>query len=64
MSRENSTHDGGMSFIIDSGASSHMCHDHSFFSTYKKLNPPKKIWVADNHTIEAIGISNIEAEAH
>src|SRR5260221_2028408 len=34
--------------IVDSGASAHMCHNHSYFSSYQKLNPPKRIWIADN----------------
>src|SRR5258708_21247078 len=47
-------------FIVDSGASVHMSPHCSYFSSYQKINPPKCIWVADNQTIEAIGIGNIE----
>jgi len=51
-------------FIVDSGASMHMCNDQSFFSTYRKLNPPRRIWIADNRAIEAIGIGDIEVRTH
>ena len=37
-----------------------MCPHCSYFSTYKKLGIPKHIWVADNWTIDAIGIGDIE----
>src|SRR5258708_13572488 len=47
-------------FIIDSGASAHMCHDRSYYTSYQKLNHPKHIWIADDHTIDAVGVSNIK----
>ncbi len=37
-----------------------MCPDHSFYSSYWKIDPPKHIWVADNCTIEAIGVGDIK----
>src|SRR5258708_4564290 len=47
-------------FIVDSGASAHMCPKKSYFSSYRKIEPPKHIWVADNRTIEAIGVGDIK----
>ena len=60
ISRDTSTSLNMIQFIVDSGASVHMSHHHSYFSSYQKINPPKHIWVANNWTIEAIGIGNIE----
>ena len=39
-----------------------MCPDRSYFSLYKKLDTPKHIWVADDQTINAIGIGDIEVK--
>src|SRR5258708_19000111 len=49
-------------FIVDSGASAHMCPKKSYFSSYRKIEPLKHIWVANNHTIEAIGVSDIKVQ--
>src|SRR5260370_2543296 len=46
-------------FIIDSGASAHMCHDQSFYSSYCKIDPPRSIYMANNSIIEAVGVSDI-----
>jgi len=60
VSRDTSTSLNTIQFIVDSGASAHMSPHCSYFSSYRKINPPKCIWVADNQTIEAIGIGDIE----
>ena len=62
ISQDTPTSINTVQFIVDSGASAHMCPHHSYFSSYWKLNPLKCIWVANNHnqTIKAISISNIE----
>src|SRR5258708_26347422 len=60
ISRENPTLSNIIHFIVDSGASAHMCPDCSFYSSYQKINPPKHIWVADNRTIKAIGVGDIK----
>jgi len=39
-----------------------MCPDRSYFSSYKKLNTPKHIWVANDQTINAIGIGDIKVK--
>ena len=49
-------------FIMDSGASAHMCPDCSYFSSYQKIDPLRHIWVADNHTIKAISVRDIEVQ--
>src|SRR5260370_6162090 len=46
-------------FIIDSGASAHMCHDQSYYSSYRKIDPPRSIYVADNSILEAVGVGDI-----
>src|SRR5260221_11910955 len=56
------SHSNSIYFIINSGASAHMCPDRSYFLSYKKLNTPKHIWVADDRTINAIGIRDIEVK--
>ncbi len=60
ISRENPTPSNIIHFIVDSGASAHMCPDRSFYSSYRKIDPPKHIWVADNRTIEAISVGDIK----
>ncbi len=47
-------------FIMDSGASAHMCPDCSYFSSYQKIDPLRHIWVADNCTIEVISVGDIK----
>src|SRR5260221_3663614 len=47
-------------FIIDSGASAHMCHDWSYYTSYQKLDHPKCIWIANDRTIDAVGIGDIK----
>ncbi len=60
--RDTPSHSNSVYFIIDSGASTHMCPDRSYFSSYMKLNTPKCIWVADDQMINAIGIGNIKVK--
>src|SRR5260221_873850 len=51
-------------WIIDSGASSHICADRSWFSTYSLLNPPRPIYLGDKRVIHAIGQGQIEIKIH
>jgi len=51
-------------FILDSGATAHMSHDWSYFSTYQKLVIPKTIRVADDRSVQAIGVGDIEVLTH
>src|SRR5260370_12665204 len=59
LSLNSSTSSSSSFFIIDSGASAHMCHDQSFYSSYCKIDPPRSIYVADNGILEAVGVSDI-----
>src|SRR5258708_6213020 len=60
ISKDSHTPDDFSYFIIDSGASAHMCHDWSYYTSYQKLDHLKHIWIADDHTIDAISIGNIK----
>src|SRR5258708_15295555 len=60
ISKDSHTPDDFSYFIIDSGASAHMCHDQSYYTSYQKLDHPKHIWIANDHTIDAISIGNIK----
>ncbi len=60
ISKDSHTPDDFSYFIINSGASAHMCHDQSYYTSYQKLDHPKHIWIANDCTIDAVGISNIK----
>src|SRR5258708_3537690 len=62
LSHNTPSHSNSIYFIIDSRASAHMCPDQSYFLSYKKLDTPKCIWVANDQTINAIGIGDIEVK--
>ena len=47
------------SWCIDSGATQHITSDKKLFSTYENLDPPRKVYLADNNSILAKGIGNI-----
>src|SRR6184192_1852345 len=47
------------SWCIDSGATQHITSNKESLSTYEILEPPRKIYLADNHIIMAKGIGNI-----
>ena len=42
-------------WIIDSGATCHVCHDYSLFSELQNLEKPFDIALGDGHTLKAIG---------
>ena len=48
---------GGMSanWVVDSGATSHMCYRRDLFVTYEKLQKPENVTLGDGRTLEAIG---------
>src|SRR5258707_2569659 len=48
LSHNTPSHSNSIYFIIDSRASAHMCPDQSYFLSYKKLDTPKCIWVAND----------------
>ncbi len=55
---------GGMSasWIVDSGATSHMCHSRDLFVTYKKLQKPEIVTLGDGRSLEAIGRGTVTLE--
>src|SRR5260370_3638455 len=59
-----SDHVHSTEWIIDSGASSHICADRSWFSTYSLLNPTCPIYRGDKQVIHAIGQGQIEIKIH
>lgn len=51
-------------FVMDSGATEHMCHDVNMFTKYKKLDSPRPIVIGDGKVIQAIGTGIITLEAY
>ena len=49
-------------WIIDSGASSSMSSQHTWFSTYTPLASPKRVWLGDKSYILATGVGRIKLE--
>ena len=49
-----------LEWIIDSGATVHLCRYHDWFTSYCPLNPPCKIILGNKNLIFAPGISQIE----
>ena len=43
------------SWIIDSGATCHMCNDSNAFSEYSTLKQPQEISLGDGHIVKATG---------
>ncbi len=46
-------------WIIDSGATSHMCHDKQSFVNLKSLHPPVKVSIGDGRVLEAHGKGSV-----
>jgi len=57
---EKTNSQGGMHWIIDSGASQHLSRDRAGFLSYKTVSKPQSITIADGTTIEADGVGDIE----
>ena len=49
-------------WIIDSGASSPMSSQRSWFHMYRDISPPKKVWLGDERYILATGIGQLHLE--
>lgn len=46
-------------WLVDSGASSHMTREQTYFTDYRKFDKPEKVGLGDGRTVEAVGIGNI-----
>ena len=42
-------------WIVDSGATSHMCSDHSLFVELRNLTGPREVVLGDGHTLNVAG---------
>src|SRR5260370_25869122 len=51
-------------FMIDSGATAHMCHDQSYYSTYQNFNSPWKVHIANNGYLETVSVRDINIQTH
>ena len=47
------------SWIVDSGATSHLCNDKSMFTVFDSLENPQEIVLGDGHTLDAVGIGDV-----
>jgi len=52
----------GMGWIIDSGASQHLCGDRAQFSTYSKISSEQAITIADVTRIQAVGSGEVQID--
>ena len=50
-----SSHSKKPDWIVDSGATCHMCNDRSMFVEYKSLDVPMKVKLGDGYEVDAIG---------
>ena len=48
------------SWIVDSGATCHMCHDIDNFINMKKLDKAEDITLGDGHSVKAFGIGTVD----
>ena len=47
------------SWIVDSGATSHLCNDKSMFTVFDSLENPQEIVLGDGHTLDAVGVGDV-----
>ena len=47
-------------WIVDSGATCHICNSKELFEDLRTLAKPQKVTLGDEHTLEAIGIGTVE----
>ena len=48
------------SWIMESGATCHMCHDIDEFINMKKIDKAEDITLGDRHSVKALGIGTID----
>ena len=49
-------------WIIDSGATCHICHERELFVDFKNLQEKQKVILGDGRSLEAVGIGTVELE--
>ena len=49
-----------MGWIVDSGASQHLCGDRRHFSTYTSISTDQTITIADGAKIQAVASGEVE----
>ena len=49
-------------WIVDSGATCHMCNDKTMFTEMKDLNPRENVTLGDGHNLEAVGEGTVDME--
>ncbi|KAL4710557.1 hypothetical protein ACJJTC_008959, partial [Scirpophaga incertulas] len=51
-------------WLLDSGASEHMCHDRSLFTDFSEnINISRKVKIGDGSTLNILGLGTVEVEA-
>jgi transposase InsO family protein len=50
------------SWIVDSGATSHMCNERKFFVEFRNLEPTLQVTLGDGHELQAAGQGTVELE--
>ena len=51
------------SWVIDSGATCHMCNDDKLFVEIRCLKQPQEVTLGDEHVLEATGVGIVELQA-
>ena len=51
------------SWVVDSGATCHMCNDEQLFVNIQYLKQPQKVTLGDGHVLKATGIGTVEVQA-
>ena len=49
-----------LDWILDSGATCHICNSKELFADFEVLSKPKKINLGDEHSLEAVGMGRVE----
>ena len=52
-------HDCSVKWIVDSGATSHMCNSRDMFVQFETLRQPIEVTLGDGHALKAIGRGNV-----
>ena len=49
-------------WIVDSGATCHICNSKELFEDFHPLSEPQKVALGDGHTLEAVGTGAVEVK--